>query len=244
MNILVVNDDGYFATGIKKLALQLKKYGNVTVCGPDRGRSASGHSILLHDPIAFKFVENKDDIDWYRTSGMPADCVRLSVALLPKKFDIVFSGINNGLNLGTDIIYSGTVAAAREANIEGIPAVAISTDFNCFDIVDKELEALLDFIFEHKLYDKTYVLNVNFPTAKFTSSIGYQVCRQGIKSFMPKFSQNQQGNFFEIASEVYYDPSEDTDVFLSNKGYITFVPLQVEQTELSQIMQLKNKTQK
>ncbi len=103
---------------------------------------------------------------------MPADCTRLSLSLLNTDFDIVFSGINNGLNVGTDIIYSGTVSAAREAKISGLPAVAISTDFDAFSIVDQELDALLEYIFSNQLYSKDYILNVNFPTKEFTSSKG------------------------------------------------------------------------
>ena len=86
LNILVANDDGINAIGIKILANALKKYGNVTVCAPDGGRSATGHSIVLHDTLGFDFVERKDEIDWYVTTGTPADCVRLSVGLIDKKF--------------------------------------------------------------------------------------------------------------------------------------------------------------
>lgn len=241
MNLLVVNDDGYDAVGIKKLASHLKKYGKVFVCGPDTGRSASGHSIFLHKPISFKYYGQDDGIEWYSVSGMPADCVRLAVALLPVHFDLVFSGINNGLNLGTDIIYSGTVSAAREGHIEGIPAVAISTDFNCFEIVDAELDNLLKFIFDEKLYSASYVLNVNFPTSKFSSSAGYQVCQQGVKSFMSTFSKIKDDLYVENGSVITYDEREDTDVYLSNKGYITFVPLQVEQTKIETLEELKKK---
>ena len=109
---------------------------------------------MLHAPLSFKFLEKKNDINWYTTNGMPADCVRLSVALLEKPLILCFSGINNGLNIGTDIIYSGTVAAAREAQMEGIPSVAISTDFDSFEIVDQELDKLLEFIFKNHLYHK------------------------------------------------------------------------------------------
>lgn len=242
MNILVVNDDGISAIGIKKLVDSLKKYGKVTVCAPDTGRSASGHSILLHKPIEFNYLGNKEQVDWYSISGMPADCVRLAVSLLPIHFDVVFSGINNGLNLGTDIIYSGTVSAAREANIEGLAAVAISTDFDCFEIVDKELDSLLDYIFKRKLYSKEYVLNVNFPTSANKNSIGYRFCKQGIKNFMSTFIKIKENQYIESGSNISYDTRKDTDVYLSHKGYITFVPLQIEQTNYDALEALTNKT--
>lgn len=230
MNILVVNDDGYNAKGIKMLANALKKYGKVTVCGPESGRSASGHSIVLHGTLSFEFVEEKDDIKWYKTSGMPADCVRMSFNLLEDDFDIVFSGVNNGLNIGTDIIYSGTVAAAREAMIEFVPSVAVSTDFDSFEIVQNELEDVLEYIFKNKLYSKEYVLNVNFPTMKYNKSLGYKFCRQGIKNFKTTFVKNSEGRYINTDSDIVYDTNPDTDVYLADQGYVTFVPLKVEQT--------------
>ena len=241
MNILVVNDDGYNAKGIKLLANSLKKYGNVIVCGPESGRSASGHSIILHDTLTFDFVEEKDEIKWYKTSGMPADCVRLAVNLLNINFDIVFSGVNNGLNIGTDIIYSGTVAAAREAMIEFIPAVSISTDFNSFEIVEDELDQVLEKIFSEKLYSKEYVLNVNFPTMDYLKSNGYKFCRQGIKNFKTTFVLNCDGRYENTDNDIVYDTSPDTDVYLADKGYITFVPLKVEQTSYQHLAKLMDK---
>lgn len=239
MNILVVNDDGIDAIGIKILANALKKYGNVTVCAPDCGRSAAGHSIVLHGSLSFDYRGEKDGIKWYCTNGTPVDCVRLSLFLLDTEFDVVFSGVNNGLNLGTDIIYSGTVAAAREAHIEYIPAVAVSTDFDSFDIVNNELEAVLDNVFEKKLYSKEYVLNINFPIGSFKQSIGSVFCKQGIKRFKTIFIKDENGNYLNGESKIVYDQSPDTDVYLADKGYITYVPLQVKQTNFEALEKLK-----
>ena len=241
LNILVANDDGINAIGISILSNALKKYGNVTVCAPDSGRSASGHSLVLHDTLGFNFVERKDDIDWYVTTGTPADCVRLAVDLIDKEFDLVFSGVNNGLNLGTDIIYSGTVAAAREAQIEFLPAVAISTDFDSFDIVNKELDMVLNKVFEEKLYSKDYVLNINFPTCDFSESKGFKYCRQGIKRFKTKFVLNDEGRYINTDSDIVYDTREDSDVYQASQGYITLVPLHVEQTCYKALDELKNR---
>ncbi|MDE6407764.1 MAG: 5'/3'-nucleotidase SurE, partial [Anaeroplasmataceae bacterium] len=223
MNILVVNDDGIEAVGIRKLAIALKKYGNVIVCAPDTGRSAAGHSIVLHDTLSFEYVNQDCGIEWYKTSGTPADCVRLSLALLKDSIDVVFSGVNDGLNLGTDIIYSGTVSAAREAQIEGVPAVAISTDFKAFSIVDQELDQVLAYIFDHTLYSDEYVLNINFPVGEFAESKGLRFCRQGIKNFKTSFLKDKDGRYMNSDSEILYDENPDTDVYLSSKGYITLV---------------------
>lgn len=241
MNILVVNDDGIEAVGIKKLALALKKYGNVVVCAPHMGRSGAGHSIVLSDSLSFDFVKEEDGIKWYQTSGMPADCVRLPFDLLDIEFDIVFSGVNDGLNLGTDVIYSGTVSAAREANIEGVAAVAISTDYGAFSIVDKELDSVLEFIFQKALYSKEYVLNVNFPIGEFEDSLGWRFCRQGIKNFKTSFTKTEDGRYLNGESRIVYDEDPQTDVYLASKGFITLVPLQVEQTKLDSLEQLMKK---
>lgn len=152
MNILVANDDGINEVGIAILAKALMKYGDVYVCAPDSGRSAASHSIKLLKPMTFEPVNLIEGVKAYQTSGTPADCIRIANSVLNVKFDIVFSGINNGLNLGTDIIYSGTVAAAREAHIAYIPSVAISVDRDSFDIAKNEIDNLLSIIFNKKLY--------------------------------------------------------------------------------------------
>ena len=118
-NILVVNDDGINAIGIKILATKLLKYGNVYVVSPDRGRSAASHKVILHKPLTFEHVDVIESAKCYQKSGMPADCVRLANIILDVDFDIVISGVNDGLNLGTDIIYSGTCAGAGAAGDDG-----------------------------------------------------------------------------------------------------------------------------
>ena len=240
MNILVVNDDGYEAPGIHILASKLKRFGNVTVVGPDGGRSATGHGIVLHGTLSFEFVREEDGIKWYKTSGTPADCTRLGLALFEEEFDIVFSGVNNGLNVGTDIIYSGTVAGAREAQIEDVASVAISTDFGCFDIVNKEIDAVLDLVFDKKLYSKEYVLNINFPTCNFKESKGIKVCRQGIKNFKTKFVKNEEGRYINQDDIIIYDQNPGTDVYEGLNGYTTIVPLKVSQSDADSIEKINN----
>lgn len=238
MNILVVNDDGVTAKGIDILAKKLKKYGNVTVVGPDGGRSATGHGIILHGTLTLEFLRDENNIKWYQTNGTPADCTRLALGLLGD-FDIVFSGVNNGLNVGTDIIYSGTVAGAREAQIEDVAAVAISTDSECFDIVNEELDDLLKLVFDKKLYSKDYVLNINFPTSAHKKSKGIKVCRQGIKNFKTKFVKNNEGRYENHDDLIIYDNNPGTDVYEGISGYTTIVPLRVSQTHEEALSKLK-----
>ena len=229
MNILVVNDDGINAEGIDILAHHLMKYGNVIVVAPNQGRSAASHSIVISDSIYFGEANRFSDIKSYEISGTPADCVRLASSILDINFDLVFSGVNNGLNCGTDIFYSGTVAAAREGMILGIPSVAISTDFSSFDIVKNELDDLLKYIFDNKLYSKDYVLNINFPKKTFTKSLGYRFTKQGIKLYKTVFMEVENKKYKERDSKVTID-NDINDVTLGEKGYITFVPLGLDQT--------------
>ena len=239
MNILVVNDDGIKVRGIHILASRLKKYGNVYVVSPDRGRSAASHSVILTKPLTFEKVDEIEGVTCYQTSGMPADCVRLATIILNVKFDVVFSGVNDGLNLGTDIIYSGTCAGAREAVIEGIPGVAISTDFKSFDIVEKEIDNVLELVINKKLYSKEYVLNINFPISKFTESKGIKLAKQGDKIFTSIFSEIEPNLYSVVNEEEIHDKREDTDVYLADEGYVTLVPVQIDQTDYKVLNKLK-----
>lgn len=239
MNILIVNDDGINARGIEILSRKIKKYGNVYVVAPDRGRSAASHSVILNKPLSFELVED-GEIKRYQTSGMPADCVRLATIILGVKFDLVISGVNDGLNLGTDIIYSGTCAGAREGVIEGIPGISISTDFGCFEIVENELDEVLELVINKKMYSNKYVLNINFPIKGFNKSKGIKICRQGDKIFTSIFSKMSDGLYSVVNEEEIHDKNIDTDVYLADNGYITFVPFKIDQTEFKAIEKLKD----
>ena len=241
INILVVNDDGFDALGIKILASKLKKYGNVTIVGPSSHRSASSHAIKIREPISFKAESSIDNIKRYSISGYPADTVRLATDLLGIDFDICFSGVNNGLNLGTDIIYSGTVSAAREASIEGICSVALSCDVDCFDIVSNELDSVLEFVFNNKLYSRDYTLNINFPISSYKKSNGFKFAHQGIKRFKTTFIKIENGVYSENGSVIIGDNDIESDVYLASLGYITFVPIIVSQTNFEILNILKEK---
>lgn len=238
MEILVVNDDGVYAEGIKILANALLPYGNVTVVAPDQGRSAASHAINM-GTICFEEANAILGITAYACSGMPVDCVRLATSVLKKEFDIVFSGINNGLNCGTDIVYSGTVGAAKEAIIEGIPGIAVSVDRGAFDIALNEIDEVIKYIMDNKLYSTDYVLNVNFPISSFKKSRGYRFTKQGIKSYKTEFMKNNIGSYDVLKDSVTFDTEPDTDVYLGKEGYITFVPVGVDQTNHKYVGKLR-----
>ena len=238
MRILITNDDGINGYGLFLLANHLKKYGEVIIVAPDTEKSASSHSIILRNNISFKKTNVIAGFEAYEISGTPVDCVRLAVSILGD-FDIVFSGINNGLNIGTDIIYSGTVAAAREGYIEGIPSVAISTDYQNFECVEKSLDELLNYIINNKIYSKDYVLNVNYPV-KNASIKGYKFCKMGKKRFKTKFEKRDNNMYAPISNDIAYDTNQNTDVYLADRGYITFVPLFVDMTNEEALNILRN----
>ncbi len=238
MNILVTNDDGYEAYGIKLLIEKLKRFGNITVIAPNGNRSTISHAMNIHTPVTFEKIDNYFDVPLYVTSGTPSDCVRLGLKFLNEKFDIVFSGINSGLNLGTDVHYSGTCAGAREAVINGVPGVAISTGREFFIVAEKEMDILLDKIFNERLYSKDYFLNINFPKKTFDKSKDFVIAKSGTKIFITKFKM-ENGLVIEDSHELIKDNNPDTDVYLHDLGYTTIVPITIDSTDYVSYKKLK-----
>ena len=168
MNILITNDDGFFAQGINLLYDLLKKEHDVTIVAPKTVMSAKSVSIILGREVEV----TKENDHLFVMEGTPADCVAFGLSSLNKKFDLVISGINHGLNISYDTMYSGTVGAGLQALTFGVPAVAFSCHNN-FDIVEKNLSSVLSFIKENNLLSKEYLLNVNLnflnPSTQYTT---------------------------------------------------------------------------
>jgi 5'-nucleotidase len=211
MRVLVSNDDGIFAPGIRVLANRLAAAGHrVTVVCPDRERSATGHGLTLHKPIRAEPVSGLFDpsIEAWACSGTPSDCVKLALgALLPTPPDMVLSGINQGANLGTDVLYSGTVSAAMEGVIEGIPAIALSlTSFQsqAFDPAATVALALLDSLARSPL-GTPMLLNVNVPAVPEADFQGMCLTRQGIRRYVDLFEKRidpRGKTYYWLAGEV------------------------------------------
>ena len=180
MHVLVSNDDGVEAPGIRALAAGLAPMGRVTVVAPDRDRSGASNSLTLDRPLRYTRLEN----GYYRVAGTPTDCVHLALSgLLDEEADIVVSGINNSSNLGDDVIYSGTVAAAMEGRCLGLPAVAFSLardehKATHFDSAARAAVELLTRLCSHPLPRDT-ILNVNVPDLPWEQIRGWKVCRLG-----------------------------------------------------------------
>ena len=163
MKILLTNDDGITAEGLKHLLDWAKPLGEVCICAPKTQQSAKSHSIEIHSGYEIQKVDLFDGIEAYSVDSTPADCVRVAVLGMKKKFDLVISGVNNGPNLGGDIHYSGTVAACFEAALLGIKSMALSAAFNSFDCALKNLTRVYEEITAKRMFDFAEILNVNLP---------------------------------------------------------------------------------
>ena len=167
MRILVSNDDGIYSTGIRALVNGLVKEHEVYVVAPDRERSATGHSLTLHRPLRIETVNHLDGVkEAYATDGTPSDCIKIAIGAILKELpDVVVSGINHGPNMGTDVLYSGTVSAAMEGAIFNIPSIAVSLTNHKpedFDTAVRIVQKIIKIIDKIKFPNRT-LLNVNIP---------------------------------------------------------------------------------
>jgi 5'-nucleotidase len=259
MKLLISNDDGIFALGVRTLADTLAEAGHeVTVVCPDRERSATGHGLTLHDPIRAEKVETifHPTIKAWSCSGTPSDCVKLALgALIDSLPDLVLSGINHGSNLGTDVLYSGTVSAAMEGVIEGIPSVA----FSLASHTSREFEAAAMFAktlvtqFSKQPLPELMLLNVNVPPVKPEEIAGVRITRQGLRRYIDTFEKrvDPRGKiYYWLAGEALEDVEQPdhlhlpkdipTDVQAIRDRYITVTPLQYNLTDAAGVHSLQN----
>jgi 5'-nucleotidase len=255
-NILISNDDGIFALGVRTLANTLAQAGHqVTVVCPDRERSATGHGLTLHQPIRAKEVDSvfEPSVVAWSCSGTPADCVKFALsAVLTTPPDVVYSGINHGPNLGTDVLYSGTVSAAMEGALEGIPSVAFSlASFSAL-----EFQPAADFAVKllsqlTNNYPKPPLLSVNIPAVPASEIAGVLVTRQGLRRYIEKFEQRldpRGKSYYWLEGEIVEDieqpedinlpPHILTDVQAIRDRYITITPLQYNLTDATIVKHL------
>jgi 5'-nucleotidase len=238
MHILLSNDDGYSAAGLKALAAALKDHVDITVVAPDSNRSGASNSLTLEVPLRVSRAEN----GFLRVNGTPTDCVHLAITgLLDREPDMVFAGINHGSNLGDDVIYSGTVAAATEGRFLGLPAVALSLASSTprhFDTAGKVAVALLEKIRRHPLPPDT-VLNVNVPDLPWSELKGFKSCRLGqrhraepvIRAFDPRGREI----YWVGAAGPEQDAGPGTDFHAIREGYVSVTPLQIDLTRYDRI---------
>ncbi len=248
--ILITNDDGITAPGIRKLISIMKELGDVIVVAPDSPQSGMGHAITVNDTIYCDPVREFQDEDHkeYRCSGTPADCVKIAVQeIMHRKPDICVSGINHGSNSSINVIYSGTMSAAVEAGVEGIPAIGFSLLDYSIDADFSQCESFIKRITTQVLENglpQGVVLNVNIPKLKASEIRGIKVGRQANAQWVEDFDKrtNPMGrNYYWLSGEfVNHDAGEDTDEWALANGYVSVVPVQFDLTAYRFINELNS----
>jgi len=231
--ILVTNDDGLFAPGIKALIEVASELGDLLVVAPDSPQSGMGHAITIHNPLRLNKVSTFGDVEAYECNGTPVDCVKLAkhVILKDRKVDLCVSGVNHGSNASINIIYSGTMSAAMEASLEGIDSIGFSLLDYSFDADFEPSKPFIKKIMQHVLEKglfKTKLLNVNIPKLPAEAIRGMKVCRQASARWIEEFVESEdprgQKYYWLTGKFVNEDEGTDTDVHALENGYISIVP--------------------
>ena len=244
--ILITNDDGIFSLGIYALWEAMQEVGQTTVVAPDTEQSAVGHAITLSDPLRVEGIHRTGGFEGFAVSGTPADCAKIAIrSLMDKKPDVLVSGINRGANLGNNIIYSGTVSAATEGTMLGIPSVAISINsFNSDEFRGAKETAIkvVHYLINNTLPSGT-LLNVNVPYCPPEEIKGIKVTRQGNQYFQDDFDQRKdprgrtyywmKGKIVDDDQELYYDSKAVCD------GYVSITPIHFQMTNESYFTKLE-----
>lgn len=253
MNILISNDDGIAANGIRVLTEELSKKHNVYVIAPDRERSAAGHSLTFHTPLRVEEIEetNTGAKRTWVTTGTPGDCIKIGVnAILSEEEqpDFVISGINHGPNLGVEILYSGTVSCAMEGAMLGSPSIAVSlasmqSEYEDFRFAAQFTNSLLEKIKDFQLPKKS-ILNVNIPSLPAEDISGVEITELGGKLFTNDYEKriDPRGKvYYWLAGELKNEPVDaPTDIAAIRNNKISITPITYEMTKTETITDLDN----
>lgn len=236
MRILITNDDGIQGEGLVHLVNWARSLGEVVVAAPKVEQSAKSHTIQIHNRFEAKQVEYLPGITAYAVDSSPADCVRFMVLGKKEKFDLVLSGINRGLNLGTDILYSGTVAAVFEAAALGLKAIAVSTEPKSINDAWEHLDRIWEYFCRYELLEKHNIYNVNIPAG----AGDIRITRQGGPYYSDDFLP-EEDDLYRPKGKPVYAPSDntfDTDTVLTSKQ-ISVMPLTTLRVDLAAYERLK-----
>lgn len=248
MRILLCNDDGIHAPGISALYETVHALGDVHVIAPDAERSAAGHAITLADPIKSMPVEKNGQFFGYAIGGTPADCIKLAVCAILKETppDLILSGINLGSNTGISVIYSGTVSAATEGVVLGIPGIA----FSLCTYADPEWDTakrIAEQITERVIRDPLppgILLNVNIPNLPYDRLRGIKVTRMGRSRFIEKFYKrlDPRGRtyYWLDGSLEVHDDGKDIDIHAVNDGFVSVTPIHLDLTSYNHLDAFKD----
>ncbi len=246
--ILVINDDGVKAPGIRFLINIVKQYGDVVVMAPNKAQSGMAHAITIDTPLRIKEIENTQHYKEYSCNGTPVDCVKLvEHAILTRKPDLLVSGINHGSNASVNTIYSGTMAAVFEGAMADIPSVGFSLLDYAFDANFKPSEKFIKQIIERVLENSLpsgICLNVNIPVNGEMGPLGIKVCRQGRGFWKEEFEKRtdprKSDYYWLTGSFEVIDDKADTDLYALKNNYISIVPVQFDFTAHDSISLIKN----
>jgi 5'-nucleotidase len=248
--ILVTNDDGISAPGILHLASIAMQFGDVFVIAPDKPQSGMGHAITINSTLRIqKTTHHKGALEEYSCSGTPVDCVKMAVnKLLTKKPDLVLSGINHGSNSSINVIYSGTMSAAIEGSLEGVPAIGFSlSDYSIdadFGATTEYIKKLISSVLNNDM-PKGVCLNVNFPKLKAEELAGLKICRQAKANWVEDFEERQdpygRSYYWLTGKFVNFEPeATDTDEWALQNGFVSVVPIMHDLTAHNYINHFKN----
>lgn len=230
MKILITNDDSISSEVIFPLAKWAKQFGEVTVVVPKYEQSAKSHSIEIRKAYEVKQVPFDDlNIKVYTVDSSPADCVRFAIEGMHIKFDFVISGINRGLNIGIDVLYSGTLGAAFEATTFGIPAVALSTEIGGFEEAIESLDEIKEFFVCNDLMKKNNIYNINIPI----NHKGISITRMGERYFVDGFLPQGNDMYLATYKEIPIDSDDNSiDINAIQSRYISVTPLIMNRTNM------------
>lgn len=248
--ILISNDDGIDSTGINALVEVAKEFGNVVVVAPDSPQSAQSHSITIEHPVRiFPSAIFGQNVVAYSCSGTPVDCIKIAkhVVLKGQKIDLCLSGVNHGSNASTNVIYSGTMAAAMEMSMEGVPSIGFSllnyasdADFTATKHFAKQIIAQ---VLENGL-GTTNLLNVNIPKLPLEGIKGTKVCRQAKGYWMEEFIEARdpanRPYYWLTGKYIYQDQGEDTDIWALENDYVSIVPVMHDLTDYQALPNLEH----
>ena len=248
MKILLTNDDGINSEGLYSLYLQAKKLGDVTIVAPDAEQSAVGHAITLSQPLRVKEIMRNRSFYGYAVNGTPADCVKIGVrAVMKSRPDIIISGINLGPNLGTDVIYSGTVSAATEGRILGVPSFAISLATYKkpdYEYAAKFARRLIRVVVRQGLPADT-LLNVNVPPVPEGKVRGVKITHQSKSRFIEVFDKRKdprERTYYWLTGEMaQMEDDRDADDVAIKENYISITPIHFDMTDYRYLEELKRK---
>jgi len=242
--ILITNDDGVFAPGLKALIDIAKPMGDIVVVAPSEAQSGMSHAITIKNPLRLDLLEKNAECSIYRCNGTPVDCVKIAIdRILPRKPDLLLSGINHGSNTSVSVFYSGTMAAAIEGCMNKIPSIGLSlTDLSPnadFTASKKIAEQIIKKVMEQGI-PQDRCLNVNIPAIGYNEIKGIKICRMAdgmwVERFEQRFDPNNHEYYWLTGSFNNYEPeAADTDEYAVTHEYVSIVPIHIDFTSYKDI---------